>query len=175
MPKSEVTELTCTGCSACGKHLHPHFNLSGSATGDWIRCGPNCPGKCQKDSIGDSSSCRLPCFRAVLGLMSRRINAASRRSIWKDLLFKGVCLSGGHQHGVGPRPLHEISVQPKEMVSRQLAFCVCKRKLGTQLRVFLQASSTMCHMKIDALDRLTDSGTEPLTASVGCALKASLT
>ncbi|CAE7908189.1 Protein NLRC3 [Symbiodinium microadriaticum] len=46
---SWVTELTCTGCSACGKHLHPHFNLSGSATGDWIRCGPNCPGKCQKD------------------------------------------------------------------------------------------------------------------------------
>ena len=45
----EVTELTCTGCSACGKHLNPHFNLSASATGQWVRCGADCPGKCQKD------------------------------------------------------------------------------------------------------------------------------
>ncbi|CAE7764939.1 NLRC3 [Symbiodinium pilosum] len=47
---SWVTELTCAGCSACGKHLDPPFNLSGSRTGEWIRCGASCPGKCDKDS-----------------------------------------------------------------------------------------------------------------------------
>eukprot|EP00439_Symbiodinium_sp_Y106_P033328 s2315_g3.t17 len=88
---SWVTELTCTGCSACGKHLHPHFNLSGSATGYWLHCGSKCPGKCQKDSIGASSSCRVTwsCLRAVLWLTSQRIDAALKRSIWKALHFKG--------------------------------------------------------------------------------------
>eukprot|EP00435_Cladocopium_sp_Y103_P044063 s1542_g12.t1 len=46
---SWITEVTCSGCKVCGKHVDPHYDIARSETASWLSCGKGCPGKCSKD------------------------------------------------------------------------------------------------------------------------------
>eukprot|EP00434_Breviolum_minutum_P012181 symbB.v1.2.010742.t1/scaffold708.1/size170785/10 len=46
---SWITEVTCSGCKECGKHIDPHYDIARSETASWLSCGKGCPGNCHKD------------------------------------------------------------------------------------------------------------------------------
>merc|ERR1719346_392320 len=41
---SSLCGFPCEGCSHCGQHIDPPFNIKNSESAEWIHCGVQCEG-----------------------------------------------------------------------------------------------------------------------------------
>lgn len=44
---SALAAFPCKGCSHCGKHIDPAFDVAASSTARWLHCGENCSEECK--------------------------------------------------------------------------------------------------------------------------------